>query len=816
VALPPEPSPEPQGGHVRPPPAPPPADWRTAAGDARPPSGVGLGLFGMRPVPMVGRDAERDTLWGWLLQVRRARSPGLAVLRGPRGEGKTRLAEWLAETADETGAAVVLRGAFGTGAERDGVAGMVADHYHLPPARGPDTAWAWLVRAGAVDGTDADEARRLAYVVTAAAEPRGPARASPDDRAAVIGRLARRAAGARAVVVVLDDLDQDPDALGLAARLLAQPDLPALIVATVSDGAALGPLAEPALDHTLDLRPLPPADGVALVRGLLPVSPQIARRVEEQSGGHPLVAVQLVSHWVERGWVRSGDGGFDVVRGASGPRALARLWGERIVGWSGRDPRVEDTLLAAAVLGRVVDRAEWAAVARELELPDPEPLLPRLAELGLGQPAGARPHPFVFAHGLLRDIVLERAGVVRCGVVHRAAARALGATGAGVERRGLHLLAGGDLVGAWPLLVTAAQIRLRCGEPEGALAALARLEAAAGPLSDSDVRRAELDAERAQVHRLSGRFVEAAALAERAAAVPGVAPNVRIKALRELSVLLQYTSRDPRVQPLLDEAFAVAEVAGLHDQLPALWIQRGRALEYGGRLAEAREAYLAGRRLALAGTPSGSDGDDAELGEVLVGLASVAHKLGDLAEATIAAQDALTRFRARHLTWHEIWAETLLGELHRASGDLSGAEAAYRGAIARYDALSAGQSALPRANLALVLLARGAWREALDEASRARDDARAAGHENLARMVSLFVAWAAAGVGRWDLVEDGLATASDLVERGLCDPDLRHAAEQAAATCAAGGRPELAAAARAIAEAQARALSPAPVSQGQG
>jgi len=88
-----------------------PDDWRAVEGDPTQTrmQGVGLGLFGLRRVPFIGREVERDLLWSLLGVVADSGMAQAVVLRGPSGFGKTRLAEWLLERADELGAASGLR-----------------------------------------------------------------------------------------------------------------------------------------------------------------------------------------------------------------------------------------------------------------------------------------------------------------------------------------------------------------------------------------------------------------------------------------------------------------------------------------------------------------------------------------------------------------------------------------------------------------------------------------------------------------------------------------------------------------------------------
>jgi serine/threonine protein kinase/tetratricopeptide (TPR) repeat protein len=787
----------------------PPSDWRAVRIAERVmPPGVGLGLFGLRPVPLVGRTAERDALWAALSAAGSAREPRMVVLRGPRGSGKTRLGDWLCEVADESGAAVVLRAACGTGAQREGFAGMVASHYRVPGGLGPEHTWQWLVRALSVEGSVLDDARSLAELVSPPPlTGRSAARTSPAERAGLLARLVRRASGRRSAIVWFDDLDLDPDALILAGRLLQLRDLPVLVLLTVSDdrlqrqrstGAAFDALLRRPDVAVVDLQPLSADESRALVRGLLPVGPEVVRQVEDRVSGDPLLAVQLVSHWIDRGWLTAGASGFLLHEDAlgTGSVSLDQVWEQRLAACVAGDTRREEQLLVAAALGRVVDPAEWEAAARQLDLPGVAAVSKSLVDLGLGRVPVDRPGAFAFSHGLLRDVILGRASPVRLAQVHRACAQVLAG-----ERRGVHLLEAGDLSLAFPLLVDAASVRLRTGEPEAALAVLDLVETRCGPFGEDDPRRAWVEVERAQIFRLGGRFVEAVALAERAARATGAEATIRVKILRELSVLLQYTSVDPRVHGLLDDAFALAHAHQLAEVVPGLWIQRGRALEYQGRFDGAHEAFLTARAHLPPDAPA------SELGEVLVGLASVVHKLGRPTEALPVALEALQCFREAHLTYHEIWAETLLGEIQRSLGDLAGAEVLYRRAITRYAGLSAEQTALPRTNLAAVLASRGRFEEALDEALVAHQEASASGHANLARMVDLFVAWAAAGAGRWDVFDEVALRVVDLAPSRLVDLDLLHGAEAAAGLALAAGAPERARTCLQVARAQAAALA---------
>jgi hypothetical protein len=69
--------------------------------------GIGAGLVSLRQWRVVGRHEERRVLLAALDEVRTSNQPGVVLLTGPAGVGRSRLADWLAQTAAENGLAQV-------------------------------------------------------------------------------------------------------------------------------------------------------------------------------------------------------------------------------------------------------------------------------------------------------------------------------------------------------------------------------------------------------------------------------------------------------------------------------------------------------------------------------------------------------------------------------------------------------------------------------------------------------------------------------------------------------------------------------------
>jgi len=124
-------------------------DWRSAAQPtlSRNVLGAGLGLYGLRTIPLAGRERERDQLWSRLVEVASRERPHVVLLRGSAGLGKTRLAEWMSETALELGAAVALTATHGAQmGPADGLGPEWRDpgwRDRLPGWRGPGRSTPW-------------------------------------------------------------------------------------------------------------------------------------------------------------------------------------------------------------------------------------------------------------------------------------------------------------------------------------------------------------------------------------------------------------------------------------------------------------------------------------------------------------------------------------------------------------------------------------------------------------------------------------------------------------------------------------------------
>jgi DNA-binding winged helix-turn-helix (wHTH) protein len=533
--------------------------------------------------PFVGREREVAEASDWLAR----RSDGtvrLLRISGEPGVGKTRLAERIAQFARDGGALVLWS--------------------HTPGDEGapPYDAWRQIFEAQRA----VDPAPRNGERDAPAIEPRdGRQRAF----ATAVSRLERLTAQ-REALLVLDDLHgADPDSIHLLDHLLQDAELPRLaIVCTLRNaGAPPNELLRATLDAAggegraaLTLRGLSAKESEVLLA--LRIGDERARRfaarIHERSGGNPLYVNELATLVPRSDEVDELPSGVsETLRGAIAAR-LALV-----------SQLCADVLTAAAVVGSEAP----LALAREVAELSHEALAEAVAE-AVAQGLLARGEDSAglvrFAHGLVREIVYERAKPGLRARLHRRAARALEQSEGGAANQNVSALAhhfgravlGGDTR-------KAVHYALRAGER--ALALYAFEDAAAHFDSALDTLEADdpIDAARAcsavlasaRAHALCGRSAHALALAYRGVELARRSRSARL--FREAAVVasdLQPSyGRDPRTVALIDEALAGADERDLASQAQLVSLRAMIAFvdaDRGAHERGSREAVALARR----------------------------------------------------------------------------------------------------------------------------------------------------------------------------------------------------------------------------
>lgn len=305
-------------------------DWRRE--DDRPHEmglvGVGLGLFELRPPPMVGREAERDALWSALRRVCETRSAEAVIVHGAMGVGKSRLAGWMVERMHELGAATVLKARHSPrGGPSEGLARSIAEHLRCVGLSG-EKARAFVTRRVTRELKCEDEVflRNLFDFLAPSlknirpggvslgensdevlSEPEKTVQAlAPTTRIHVMDEMVRMLSRQRPVVVWIDNAQWALEGVLWAAHLLDvrhRHGLPVLILMTISDvHLANQPLIskqvkrlerEPCVEP-IGLEPLSDESLRGLMAGLLVFDRALSDQIVERSAGNPMFVVSTL------------------------------------------------------------------------------------------------------------------------------------------------------------------------------------------------------------------------------------------------------------------------------------------------------------------------------------------------------------------------------------------------------------------------------------------------------------------------------------------------------------------------------------------
>ncbi len=794
-----------------------PLDWRYD--NAPQPSmrlvGAGLGLYGLRAIPLVGREAERDVVWGALRAAAANGETRMVVLQGAAGTGKSRLAEWISQRATELGAAEVVRAVHSPGGgPEDGLPHMVARATRcrgLSRAEMLSRAERWLRHRGVEDPWEWEALVEVMWPSSGDRSERKVRFDRPSERYAVIHRLLEHLSRAgetsagkplhRPVVLWLDDVQWGGDAVGLADYLLRnghEGRCPVLVVATarvesLHDRPAVFERLQRIETHQrvtqVDVERLDAVHRSELVQTLLGLTGQLAQQVEERTGGNPLFAVQLVGDWVQRGVLQVTDTGFALRPGEHAviPDDIHSLWDARIDKvLEGHPDESRAVLETAALLGNTVNEAEWRGACRVARIAIPDDMVSRLLQRRL---AIVQDGQWAFAHGMLRES-LERSAREsgRWIQLHDAAAttmqiRYASAQDPGLaERVGRHLYEAQRFQEALSPLAQAAAERRSMSDYGDALRfrdlwvdTMHKLQ-----LPPGDPRWGEATYQKAEILMFMGDLAQAEQVALEAEELGRTHrwPDILAASLRTAGQVSAKRGRLEAAHGLLTRSVDAARDAGDDDQRGRSLLTLGDIARLCGKFDEARER---GREALSIFSALGETRWQAE---ALLGLAGVARSRGDMTSCEKTTRQAIKLNERASNRFGLGNCYNTLGEVLRSRGDLAGAEEAYRKAETLLSSLGSGEQLVPRLNLGLVLLGRGSYPEANAVLGKVLSQARRNGRRGLEGIIHVFLLPPAANAGDWDAWRDHMASQQQLLAgSGLVDGDMGWAAELAATLC---------------------------------
>ncbi len=771
-----------------------PDSWRMASSKHTPARlrGAGLGLYGLRAVPLVGREQERDFLWGELGEVRKTRRPRLVLLRGGAGNGKSRLAQWLCERSVELGAAHAMTAVHGdVRGPRHGLSPMVAAYFRtteLAFKQVSSRAKRWF-RAHRVDEPwEWDDVARL---VAPKPDLPGGFFESAKEGHEVVRRLMQRVGRDRPVVVWLDDAQWGADTLAFVVQALQRAEvLPVLFIASVRDDLLpdrpvelqmLRWLSKRSEVKDIEIGPLTRDDHIELVQVLAGLDRRLVEQVVDRTGGNPLFAVQLVGDWVQRGVLEPGDKGFVLAEGSEVPLPddIHGLWRSRTrtaVWEAGGGEAQLETLWLGAALGLDVDLEEWKAAAR---LAEREPSDELLQHLERRQLLATGPDGWRFAHGMMRESLIRSAKEAlaweRCNTTcARMLMNRYGAA-APAARVAQHLLLANAPADAIGPLLAAAENDHRMARFQAARTHLEQrercLDEIDAPANSPDRHEGWVMA--CRLHLALGEYDAAMRLAER---LRGSSPPPRLRA-EAYFVIGEAARRRGKLELAkrrLTEARSLFAGAHVPDREAAALRAQAELERAGGDLDRAAE--LAREALALAE----GLGQDGAIATTLQLLGGVYVQTGDLDTAETCFRKARKLQERNSLRRDLMNTINGLAEIARKRGQLDVAEKGYMKAIAEAERIGAEEASYISLNRAMVLVERGEYDAARHVLDRAGQRLAASRRDPLTAFAHALALVPCAGLNLWDDFAYHQAATEQLLERTtFADADLARALESA-------------------------------------
>lgn len=400
-----------------------PDTWESARYERTPMKlvGAGLGLFGLRRIPLVGRSDELNVLWKALRDVARNESPKIVIVSSNEGAGKTRLGQWFVRRVRELGVGEVLSATHTPENGRaDGIPRMMARHFRT---LGATRAEASMVVRDELAKLDIDDPYKQNALSTLAAdgmeqpevESDGFSFSSPKQRYAVLHEYLKDLSRERPAVLWLDDCHFGLDTLGFVEHLVSNSmgaDCASLIVISVTDeliasrtdeSAAIDKLKQYAITETVKLRALSSAQHEEMINEVAHLEADLALELGERTAGNPRMAIELIGDWVARGLLEVSQNGFVLRDGARAviPDSLHQVWEQRIseiIEVHGGEAQI--SLEIAAALGHEVDFGEWRAACRIARIDFDSELLATLLDRRL---ANRTETGWTFAHPQLKE-----------------------------------------------------------------------------------------------------------------------------------------------------------------------------------------------------------------------------------------------------------------------------------------------------------------------------------------------------------------------------------------------------------------------------
>jgi eukaryotic-like serine/threonine-protein kinase len=765
--------------------------------------GVGLYLFGLRSFPFIGRYPQRDKLWNMLIDVSRNGAKAVAI-SGPEGCGKSHLARWLCERAEEVGAAHTYK--LKHNSEMGATEGIQQSLLQELRCHGlnQEEAGKRLEELFSHNPRIKPLIPKLLYLL----EPKGGTEETglnltEWERHGLILRLLMRRqqdvtarSAPKAVIVWIDDAHWGADSMRLCRAILSADkadSIPVLFVLTIrpeemiarkAERVELAALRNHPLTESLHLSSVNAEEHREVVNNLLDLSPRVFEQLVMETEGNPHFARETIADWIRQRLLRYTDQGFRLLEGGkfTVPTSIEQAWKTRILAVAGGLEEEElTTLELAAMLGIHVNFEEWSALKPNLDQQKFRSIVDELLRHRLAR-RWQQSTGWSFVHPAIPKIIeaeAQRQG--RAKRSHLLIASMLSSK-RGVEifeRMGRHLVKGGKQDEGISLLLRGAKIRIRRCEYSQASLILDHVDQllVSCRISVSDPRwglswtlRLEIATDQNDISQTEE-----------------LKTNLRIHLVRyhwplSHSGFLALEGNELSNAGQLEEALVIfnrgkqlAEECGqpvlVHRNLRGISMAELRL----GRLDAAEES------IEKLWHSSEKHSDRYSKGLCMLYKATLELQRGQFKMAEDRLIRSTNSFLRLQLFKLAIEGINMLGDVYRRRGQIDKAQSRYSQAIQEMEQLGHPHAALPLMNLAIISMERRQYKEARTLAEQAIPRLVAAGLKTSQVAGQLLCIPDLALFGSWSEAEARLKLAEDmLAESGYVDADVALLAEHAA------------------------------------
>lgn len=758
---------------------------------------AGLSLFPYRTLPLINRGRERNLLWKGLRELHISPRARMMQVWGPAGFGKSRLVQWLCESAHERGLAHVLKA------------------LHSPNAGSFHGLRAMLERELRCTGLDrAATKKRLEQKLPAEAmdipngylalteflHPTSLAERTQEHGLSQLQRIEEHHAvlfsylqylcERKPVLLWLEDIQWGMDTLSFVSYLMqqqAQTPLPIMCVLVVREeelkeysweAEQLSTLLADAHASVIEVGPLSVTDREALMRAI-GLGDELAQVVQRVTKGNPMFAVQLVSDWVDRELLVPESDGYALFdpESVSFPTDFEQFWRERLDRVLGALPyEAGRSLELAACLGQVVDYCEWCKVCEQAGIIVSQEIVEKAITQQLARWDDDSQQSWSFVNVTVRESLCQRAREqgrweehhFYCAAAILQERDILGAQ----ERLGRHYWWAGAHNAAMAAFLKAIHAYLEGGAYRKAERLFDEWERRLDEMGllSHHTYWGELGLLKIKFARTNNLYVEALKHAESVylEAKKHNWHEIRLRALLELGFIGWRAGYAPsQVEVCLQQAEGLALQINDPQLLGKSRCISGDYFNFHGKPEQALGFF----QRALDGF---EDIDDNEgMGQAYLGMAWAYRQQSRLDEATEQLHHALFYFKV-YGSWDGI-ARCLstLGDLARLRGDFDGAEQHYKESMHHYRTIGSGGVGLSQLNLAFVMVMKGRAQEAAPYLQHALDTFADGGRRDLEG--AAYLAWLVLLAERqdWQRWDHTYVRMTQLLEEtGLCDLDL--------------------------------------------